>query len=58
MVFPENQKDGTQIWMLRGIVSNSKPDNNDNKLCDVNSYIVFTDIAQYLDWIYALPISL
>jgi len=51
MVFPERQRDGSQIWNLRGIVSNSKPDDNDNRLCNVNNYIIFTDIAQYLDWI-------
>jgi hypothetical protein len=56
MVFPENQSDGTQIWMLRGIVSNSRPNDNDKELCDVNSYIVFTDIAQHLNWITALLI--
>ncbi|KDR22461.1 serine protease gd-like isoform X2 [Zootermopsis nevadensis] len=56
MVFPENQRDGNQIWMLRGIVSNSRPNDNDKERCDDHSYIVFTDIAQYLDWINALII--
>jgi hypothetical protein len=51
MVFPETQTDGTEIWMLRGIVSNSRPDDNDKELCDVNNYIIFVDIAQYLEWI-------
>jgi hypothetical protein len=51
MVFPERQRDGSQIWKLRGIVSNSKPDDNVSQLCNVNNYMIFTDIAQYLDWI-------
>jgi secreted trypsin-like serine protease len=56
MVFPESQRDGTQMWKLRGIVSNSKPDDDNKKLCDITSYIVFTDIAQYLEWISSLII--
>uniref|UniRef100_A0A1V1FKK2 Putative serine protease 30 n=1 Tax=Reticulitermes speratus TaxID=60591 RepID=A0A1V1FKK2_9NEOP len=51
MVFPEVQRDDSQIWKLRGIVSNSRPDDNDSKICNTKSYIVFTDIAQYLEWI-------
>jgi hypothetical protein len=51
MVFPEVQRDGSQIWKLRGIVSTSMPDDNDNTLCYTKSYAVFTDIAQYLEWI-------
>ena len=51
MVFPEMQGDGTPIWKLRGIVSNSRPDVNDNQRCNINNYIIFTDVAQYLGWI-------
>jgi len=51
MVFPERKSDGSQIWKLRGIVSNSKPDDKDNTLCNEYNYIIFTDVAQYLDWI-------
>jgi len=51
MVFPERQSDGSQIWQLRGIVSNSKPDDNNNQQCNVKNYIIFTDVAQYLNWI-------
>jgi len=51
MVFPERQRDGSVIWKLRGIVSNGRPDDNDNTRCNVHKYIIFTDIAQYLDWI-------
>ena len=51
MVFPETQRDGSQIWKLRGIVSNSRPDDNDNQRCNINNYIIFTDIAQYMTWI-------
>jgi len=51
MVFPERQRDGSEIWNLRGIVSNSKTDDNDNTRCNEYNYIIFTDVAQYLDWI-------
>jgi len=51
MVFPEKQTDDSQIWKLRGIVSNSKPDDNNNQLCNINNYIIFTDIAPYMNWI-------
>ena len=51
MVFPEMQSGGSPIWKLRGLVSNSRPDDNNSQRCDVRSYIVFTDIAQYLEWI-------
>jgi hypothetical protein len=51
MVFPERQRDGTLIWNLRGIVSNSRPDDSNTQLCNVNNYIIFTDIAPYLGWI-------
>ncbi|XP_026313485.1 serine protease gd-like isoform X2 [Hyposmocoma kahamanoa] len=38
-------------WRLRGIVSLSlKPDNGD-RTCNLNEYIIFTDSAQYTDWI-------
>ncbi|XP_023713323.1 serine protease gd isoform X2 [Cryptotermes secundus] len=56
MVFPEVQRDGTQIWKLRGIVSNSRPNDDNKKVCDTTNYIVFTDIAQYLEWINSLLI--
>ncbi|XP_069683971.1 serine protease gd-like [Periplaneta americana] len=54
MLFPQAQRDGTVVWQLRGIVSNSRPNDNDNKVCDTNNYIVFQDIAPYLDWINTL----
>jgi hypothetical protein len=51
MVFPEIQSDGSPIWQLRGIVSNSMPDDKDNTRCNINNYVIFTDIAPYLGWI-------
>lgn len=56
MVFPRQMSDGTQIWMLRGIVSHSRPRFGYATVCDTKSYIVFTDIAHYLDWIYDILI--
>ncbi|XP_037913354.1 serine protease SSP1-like isoform X2 [Hermetia illucens] len=38
------------IYRLRGIVSQSVA-RDDKKLCDPKHYAVFTDCAQYLDWI-------
>lgn len=51
MVFPRRQSDGSEVWMLRGIVSLSKPKENQG-ICDPTNYVVFTDAAKYLDWIY------
>jgi len=48
MVFPEKQTNDSQIWKLRGIVLNSKPDDNNNQLCSINNYIIFTYIAPYM----------
>jgi len=50
MVFPERQRDGSEIWKLRGIVSNSSPD-DDNLCCSIHNYVIFPDIVKYLDWI-------
>lgn len=45
MIFEENG-----VWHLRGVVSLSmKRDNKD--LCNTQNYVIFTDVAQYLDWI-------
>jgi dynein heavy chain len=51
LMFSEKQRGNIVIWKLRGIVSTSKPDDNDNTLCNAKNYIIFTDIAHYLDWI-------
>lgn len=45
MVFEENG-----VWRLRGIVSLSVK-RADKDLCSTSQYVVFTDVAQYLDWI-------
>lgn len=37
-------------WYLRGIVSVGLKDHATNK-CDVNNYVMFTDVAQFLPWI-------
>ena len=50
MVFPRRQSDGSVVWMLRGIVSHSKPQGFP-AVCDLSNYVIFTDVAQYLDWI-------
>ncbi|XP_021913642.1 serine proteinase stubble-like isoform X3 [Zootermopsis nevadensis] len=56
MVFLNQDNDGTQMWMLRGIVSHSRRRDGYANICDTKSYIVFTDVAQYLSWIYTILI--
>jgi hypothetical protein len=51
MVFSDIQRDNTVSWKLRGIVSNSKADDNNNQICDIGHFMIFTDIAPYLNWI-------
>lgn len=41
-------------WVLRGIVTGSIPKTNDvMTACNLNDFVVHTDIAMFLDWIYA-----
>lgn len=40
----------TDQWQIRGLVSLGIALQN-KKTCDPNDFIVFTDVAQYLDWI-------
>lgn len=50
LVFPKPGTSGPNtVWEIRGIVSNTvpKPDNT----CDPAYYVIFTDVAKYLDWI-------
>ncbi|XP_021913624.1 serine protease gd-like, partial [Zootermopsis nevadensis] len=51
MVFPRNSSDGSVTWMLRGVVSISKPKGIHQPVCDPTNYVIFTDAAKYLDWI-------
>ncbi|RZC34687.1 limulus clotting factor C-like [Asbolus verrucosus] len=53
MVFPKsNTNPNNPIWQLRGLVSISVALQNQLK-CDSSHYVVFTDVAKYLDWIRA-----
>uniref|UniRef100_A0A6P7FVI1 Chymotrypsin-like elastase family member 2A n=1 Tax=Diabrotica virgifera virgifera TaxID=50390 RepID=A0A6P7FVI1_DIAVI len=45
LVFP---KAGSNVWQLRGIRSNAV---SKEGICDPNYYVIFTDVAQYLEWI-------
>ena len=56
LVLPQQQADGSIMWLLRGIVSNSKPRDEISKVCDTKNYIIFTDAAQYLNWITVIYI--
>ena len=38
-------------WIVRGIVSAAL---KDGVICDVNSYTVFTDVAQFVKWIHGI----
>lgn len=50
MFFSKVDDDGMETWYVRGIVSLgvSRADKN---ICDPNQYTIFTDSAQYLDFI-------
>ncbi|CAG9831444.1 unnamed protein product [Diabrotica balteata] len=51
MVFPKRGSDpNNPIWEIRGMVSISVALQNQFR-CDSSHYVVFTDIAKYLDWI-------
>lgn len=50
MYFPLKGSDGVDTWHLRGIVSVSVPAEN-GVTCDPYNYVVFTDVARYLNWI-------
>lgn len=51
LIFPIVQADNQESWFLRGIVSVSVSLPTMD-LCDPDHYVVFTDTAQYLDWIH------
>nr|CAD7414853.1 unnamed protein product [Timema poppensis] len=53
MVFPLRQSDGSDLWHLRGLVSISVSQEN-KRICDTSHYVVFTDIAKYLEWIQGI----
>lgn len=51
LVFPkQGSNPQNPIWVLRGLVSISVALQNQFK-CDAAHYVVFTDVAKYLDWI-------
>ena len=51
MVFKKNEDlpDDESTWLLRGVVSSSAADTTNH--CDPSHYVVFSDVAKYLDWI-------
>lgn len=52
MVFPkQTSTPNREVWQLRGLVSISVALQNQFK-CDSSHYVVFTDVAKYLDWIH------
>lgn len=56
MVFPTKLSDDSEIWTLRGIVSHGRRRDSYSNFCDTKGYIVFTDVGQYLDWLYNIVI--
>lgn len=51
LVFPKPGSNANNpIWLLRGMVSISVALQNQFK-CDAMHYVVYTDVAKYLDWI-------
>lgn len=39
------------IYRIRGIISLS-PTRQDRRFCNTTEYVIFTDVAKYLPWIY------
>lgn len=39
------------LYHIRGIVSVTVSREDNQRLCDPNHYVIFTDVAQYLPWI-------
>lgn len=39
------------IWTIRGIVSASLEDEDNERACNTNEYLMFTDVAKFADWI-------
>lgn len=37
-------------WYLRGVVSSALLD-RETYMCDTHNYVVFTDVAQFKDWV-------
>ncbi|XP_055913095.1 serine protease gd [Eupeodes corollae] len=51
MIFKNNR------WMLRGTVSASLPASyNTESSCNKDEYVIYTDVAKFLDWIFAFII--
>ncbi|KAJ8910433.1 hypothetical protein NQ315_012575 [Exocentrus adspersus] len=51
LVFPKaGGNKNNPVWQLRGMVSISVALQNQLK-CDSMHYVVFTDVAKYLDWV-------
>ena len=44
------QEHSVMRWYLRGVVHLSLLD-KENMQCDLKSYLVYTDVAMYMDWI-------
>lgn len=40
-------------WVLRGIVSASLASTNSKTSCHDNDFVIYTDVAKFLDWIFA-----
>lgn len=49
MVFPLKYN-GDERWYIRGLVSISVAQ-KDSRVCDTRHYVVFTDLAKFLNWL-------
>lgn len=43
--------DDSSTWTVRGIISGGLSTQNASRMCDVNAYTLYTDVAKFLDWI-------
>ncbi|XP_039747712.1 chymotrypsin-C-like [Pararge aegeria] len=48
--YPDNTKNLTGTWHVKGIVSNTMA-RSDRSICDPDEYVVFTDVEKFVDWI-------
>lgn len=53
MVFPKRDQQSKSVrWYLRGLISIGVGLQNTSKVsCDTNNYVIFTDVAKYVNWI-------
>jgi hypothetical protein len=52
-----------RLWKLIGIVSaaiaqRAEIDGENERICDLNNYLVYTDVAKFSDWVYQVILDI